>query len=319
MLLLLLSACPGAKDDSAAPAECTEGPISIGDTNNFSYSGRLDIPSFTTMDGPTLGATGSDITICWDQTTEDLQCHPIDPAVDIDNLGLARFGSLTQDDVEASLAENQLNQSAVTGYLERPTTDGETCAALSEFTFFGTQVDLADEYTVDGGTYLLTLTTGDEPGVGARMLAFLAPDPTSTNLEVDIPGGCDLLDFTVELETQAPLRPCLAGPWTFDWSGLTVDGFGNAADLGDIDGALLGFYEGKSLADIEATFLDIEIAATRLYRGTVDGTTSVDLATLSDGTSTFSGFEGEGTWLFALTCSRCPNPAPILLAVVEPS
>lgn len=318
MLFFFLAACDGDKDDSGT-AECTEGTLMVGNSNNFSYSGQLDIPVYTTMDGPTLTSTGSEVTLCWDQAAEDLQCHEIDPARDIDNLGIARFSSLTHDDVESSLAENQLNMAAVTGYLERRTSDGETCASLSEFSFFGTPINLDEEYLVEGGTYLLTLTTGTDPGVGARTLGFLVPDPASTNLRVDVGGGCDLLDFTVELEAQAALRPCADGPWTIDWSGLGVDGFGNPADLSTVDGALLGFYEGKSRADLEAMFLDIEVGATRLYRGAVDGTTSVDLGTLSDGTSTFAGFEGEGTWMFALTCSRCPNPAPILLAVVEPS
>jgi hypothetical protein len=39
---------------------------------------------------------------------------------------------------------------------------------------------------------------------------------------------------------------------------------------------------------------------------------------LANRDNTWQGIEEEGTWFMALTCTRCPNPAPSFLTVLEP-
>jgi hypothetical protein len=61
--------------------------------------------------------------------------------------------------------------------------------------------------------------------------------------------------------------------------------------------------------------------ATALWDLALTGEPTADLskATLRSGGSAFDGFShGTGTWILALMCSTCQNPAPILLTVLEP-
>lgn len=312
-LLLLLAACPGAPSDTAIlPDACDGETVMLTDANNYAFTGALEIPSVVT-------ASGTDVQVCWDDLTEDIQCHGLDPAADIDVVGLVRFSTLTREEVEAGLSTNDLQQSDMSGYVQFENTDGVTCANLAGMSFFGTPIDVAAEYVEGGGTYMMLLTTGDTPGVGARMITFLEPTAGSDVTDVSIESGCGVLDFSVDLHTQTPAPVCTDGPYTVDWSGVTVDGQGNTFDSAQIDGLLLGFYEGLEVSDIEADFLDLESMATRLYSLDLAGGTSADLAAASDGTSTFSGFSGDGVWVLALQCSRCYNPAPLVVTVLDPT
>jgi hypothetical protein len=111
---------------------------------------------------------------------------------------------------------------------------------------------------------------------------------------------------------------CTDGGWTIDWSGLTKDGLGNEVNIQNIDSVMVGFYEGLSAADIQSQFLDLELIATQLYTMPLDGQVTADLTLASDGTNNFASFDGDGTWIVALRCSTCSNPAPLFLSIVEP-
>ncbi len=301
-----LAAGCGGKEGGTCPA----GTVSLSDANNFQYAGDLILPTYET-------ASGSDIAICWDALTEDLQCHEMDPAGDIDNVGLVRFPFLSHEDIQADLSNNSLQQADVSGYVEYNTEGGQTCANLVDFSFFGTPIDVTAEYTEEGGSYLLLLATGTTIGVGTRMLAFLEPSAGSTNTQVDISGGCDVLDFEATISDQA-VDICDSS-LEVDWSGLTRDGLGNELLLSDINSLSVGFYEGASVADLEGSFLDLELIATTWWSMDLEAGTGADLsqATTAEG-EPFSGFDGDGVYLLALRCTTCYNPAPLFLTVLNP-
>lgn len=300
---LLLSGCD-PKDDRV--------PGLLADASNYAFTGALDVPSITT-------ASGTDVTVCWDEVLNDLQCHAMDPLADIQNIGLVRFPNYSQEEVEVALSTNALQQSAISGYVEARTDGTNTCVNLADFSFFGTTIDVAEEYTAAGGTYMLLLTQGVTPGVGARMITFLAPEEGNATTEVSVGDGCGLLEVDADLESLAPVPIPAAGPFTVEWSTLTVDGQGNPIAVEDIDGLMVAFYEGETPATLETQLLDLELNATELYNLTLTGGTTADLADATGTTGAFGGFEGDGTWLVALRCSRCYNPAPIFLTVVEPT
>lgn len=314
LLALALVACPEPEETGTPQPvlDCPGAALELVDANTFSFTGTVDVPSFPTV-------SGADVEICWDAVTEDIRCHAMDPAGDVDNVGLVRFGHLSEAEVEAALAADDLQQEDMSGYLEVRNDDALTCARLSEMSFFGTEIDLAEEYVEGSGTYMLLLTSGTTPGVGARMLAFLAPSTASDVTRVEVPSGCGVLDFAADLEALAPVPVCAEGPWPTDWSDLTVNGQGNAFDEGKVDGLMVGFYEGWTVADLEDRFLDLEQDATGLWRLALIGGTSADLADATDaGGAPFPGFAGDGAWVLALTCSRCANPAPLFLTILEP-
>jgi hypothetical protein len=74
------------------------------------------------------------------------------------------------------------------------------------------------------------------------------------------------------------------------------------------------------VAEIEASFLDIELLASDLYTLQLDGGTTASLSGLvtAEG-KVFEGFDTSSTWLLALRCTRCTNPAPIFLTVLQVS
>ncbi len=123
---LALTGCPAKSDDSGPPPAdvCSEGTVALSDANNYAFQGSLDVPSITTV-------SGADVQVCWDELTTDIQCQPVDPAADIDNVGLIRFANLSQDEVKEGLSKNNLNQSEMSGYVEARNDAGGTCTTLS--------------------------------------------------------------------------------------------------------------------------------------------------------------------------------------------
>ncbi len=319
MAVALLISCGGGDGDknpsdtatSTVPDTCQSGTVTLGDRQNFSYVGDVALPVFET-------ASASDIQVCWDDLVQDIQCHDVDKQLDIDNVGLIRFPYLTHGEVEQGLSDNNLLQADISGYVDVQPTK-ETCIQLADMSFFGTPINIEEEYIAAGGTYLLNLTTGTLLGSGARMIAFLEPTESSDVTTVSLPDGCGILDFAADLGALQKVYPCTDDTMVLDWSGLTTDGLGNEYDLGLINQVMVGFYEGMTQADLEARFLDLELMATRLYRLDLDGgnTADLSLATTEDGTA-LEGFGGEGIWIAALRCTTCSNPAPLFLTILEP-
>ena len=95
---------------------------------------------------------------------------------------------------------------------------------------------------------------------------------------------------------------------------------GNKVPFQLIDSLMLGYYEGKTVADLEAMFKDIDMIATTLWSVDVPtGQKYMDLknAKTSSGAA-FSGFTGNGVYAVALLCSGCQVPAPVAMSILQP-
>jgi hypothetical protein len=308
--LASLAAC-----GSSAPSG--DGTIALGDANNYSTTASLQIPFTET-------AAATDLDICWSGIVDDLQCHAVAAQADIDDVALIRISRLSESDVAQRLATGTLSQSSVDGYLDFYTDHSSTCAKLSQLSFNGTAIDVASKYVESTTyTYLLLFTKGTRPGVGARTMTFLHPKGTSTNTHVDAPTGCGLLTFSADLTSLTPVAVPAAGPWVVDWHALTRDGQGNPPPFQSIDGLTLGFYAGMTATDIQTRIFDLETIATTLWDIQLPGGKTADLAQAKDRVTgaAFTGFAGApaGTWMLALTCSRCSTPAPVLLTIIDPT
>jgi hypothetical protein len=302
----------GCGGDPAPPA----GNVVLRDVNNYTSTGQLMINTIET-------AAVGDLDICWTAATDDIQCHPVAPQTDVDNIAMLRM-RLTESQVEDRLSRSMLPMSEVDGYLDYHTDHTGTCAKLSQMTFFGTVVPIAQEYFESTDrTYLLVFTKGTKPGLGARTMTFVRPTSASTNTRVDAPKGCGLLSFTANIASATPIDVPAGGPWVADWRNVTKDGQGNPISTVPIDGATIGYFEGMDVAQIEADIFDLELNATKLWDIKLEGGRTVDLAMAKErGTgAAFSGFSstGPGVWLLALTCSNCQNPAPVVLTVLNPT
>ncbi len=298
---------------SGDSGEAVAPGIALAPENNYTFSGTIDVPAIAT-------APEIDLEICWEDLTSDLQCHETSPTTDIDNVALIRLDHLSQAEVSQGLSGAGLQQADISGYVEYNTADGETCASFSQMSFFGSDVDVPSEYTTAGSTYLLLLATGTEPGVGARALVFLEPTKGSKVTRIDVGDACGILELTVDLQSLTPLSLPAAGPWEVNWASLETDGQGLAFDPSDIDEVWVARYAGMTPADLEANFLDLEQLATDLYTLPITAGSSADLAQATTAAgATFSGFDAADTWILALRCSRCQNPAPLFLTILSPS
>jgi hypothetical protein len=307
----------GCGDDGQGPKnQGTRGNIVLANANNYSTNSSLTIPTIET-------ASAVDLDICWPDVVEDLQCHEVDPLADIDNVSFLRLSQLTEDQIEEKLTAGQLTQSQVSGYLDYHTDHQSTCAKLSSLSLGGTKIKVEAEYVASADTvYLLILSKGIDPGVGARTMTFVKPSESSSNTEVSASSGCGMLDFQADLSSAAVLSVPTQKPWVVDWQDVTRDGQGNLIDYQTIDGLMVGFFEGRTVAELEAEIFDIELTASSLWDIPLAGGRKADLAVARERTSKepFAGFDrSDGVWLLALLCSECQNPQPVVLAVLEPS
>jgi hypothetical protein len=295
---------PGETDSDTGTSPGAPRTVALAERNNYSYESALTIPSVET-------AVGADIEICWAGLTRDFQCHEMDPAADIDNATLVRIRNMTEAEAADALSKDGLQQSDIDGYLEFRTGGDKTCADLSAFSFRGSAVNIEEEYAVsDERKYLLVLTTGTVPGIGARMMTFLTPSEQSDNRTVTVDEDCDVLDFTAQLTDLTPLGVPDDVRTVLDWSNIAPPG---------VNKVMLGFYEGMTPRDLEERVLDLMLIADKKWELAVEGVTSVMLNDLEDENgNAFGGFEGDGAWVFALICETCQNPAPLLLTLLQP-
>ena len=71
-------------------------------------------------------------------------------------------------------------------------------------------------------------------------------------------------------------------------------------------------------AELEAQFTDLRTIATDLYSANIFSGTVLDFTMLADSTGNpFPGVDSTGTWLVALFCDNCRNPAPWYLTILE--
>lgn len=314
--LLAASVCISAvacDDSSATP---TSPEIVLRDANNYRSSATLTIPVVETA--------AEDFEICWGAITHDIRCHELMPTTAIDAVGLVRISGLSSSEVEQALANDSLESRSISGYIDYKADHESTCIQASAMTLFGTEVDFGEVYVEsEDSSYLLVFNEGTAPGVGARTMTFVRPSASSTNLRVDAPAsGCDILEFDADLTALEAVPVPRAGPWIIDWSEMTTNGQGNPFVHQDIDQVLVAFYEGMTVADLEARILDLELLATRLWELPLLGGRTADLAeaTLRGGSERFGGFETAraGTWVLGLSCTTCQNPAPVMLTLLQP-
>lgn len=310
VVLLALGAC-----ESTSMPQPKTGNVLLGDANNYAVTSQLTIPRVET-------ASGTDLDICWPGVVKDIQCHDVSPTTDLDYVAMLRFLHLSEDDVQAKLTSGQLSMADIDGYLEVKTDHVNTCAKLSQFSFFGTPIMVQSEYVESADrTYMLLFAQGKQAGVGARSMTFVRPTATSTNIKVDGPSGCGFLEFSANLAALTPLAVPADPPWVIDWRAITRDGQGGPVQFATIDGVMLGFYQGMTVAELQAKVLDLELLATSIHDLPLTGGKTADLSKARDRKTgaAFAGFQPtDGVWVLALRCSTCQNPAPILLTVVDP-
>jgi len=313
LALAPLVACGSGSSKGGGGSTTANATAFFVNTNNYTSTSKLTIPQIPVT-------AGADLDICWDMVTEDLQCHPVTPATDIISVTFLQLQNLTEDQVATMLAQGQDPPGAdVESVNQFFTSPSSTCTSLSTFAANKQPIDLTRDFSL-GEVYAVIFASNETLGLGTRSLVFLEPSASETNTMVAGPPGCNTLDFQFTF-ASSPVTIPAGGPWIVDWKGLTKDSLGQAILAGNIDGLEVGFYQGKMPSDLEQNPFGIQTTATSFYQTSFDSSsTRVNLSAAKDMSgAAFSGFGmAAGTWVLGLTCSTCPSPAPVALAVLQP-
>lgn len=274
------------------------------DANNYSFTSSIESGSIPI-------ASRTDLPVQWGDLAIDLQDRAVDPLVDVDVLTIAIL-SLGQQEALDAFVNDALLASDIVAYATCQPADGLSEVMLSDFDFIGNPVIPEEHVTPGQGTWLLSATTNGNPG--ARMLTFFDPQDGGPEDPIVLADDSASLSYTVDLSAGTPMH--IEGT-KVDWSDLETDMRGLPIRLSEITRLSLAHYD-EDLSEIEAHFLEIEDLAEETWQADFESTVSYDLGELvSDQGNSFNGVRGGGTWLFALRCMACSNPAPPFLVALE--
>lgn len=308
------TACGGGGDGS----NTGNANAYIKDQNNYTSTSSLTIPSLPVK-------AGADLRVCWTGLATNLLGHAITDTKDIDSVTFLLVENLTKADIAQKFAADQFEAKLVKVARTFTVTDHtDTCATLSKFKLGAAYLDPATDLTPAANRVLMLLwAKGTVAGIGSQTMAFLDADAGSSVTEVTAPQGKPILAFEADLTTPTAVDIPASGPWVVDWSGLTKTGMNQPVVYQSITSILVGFYENMTVQQLEDRCLDFDLIATKLYRADITelGARSMDLAvTKTDGGEAFPGFGARnGVWAVGLMCKDCKVPAPVAVAILNPT
>lgn len=294
--------------------------VPVSSAQNYTFSSSLTIST-------TAVAPNSDLTFDWSAVTTDFMGHPVDPAKDIEHVAVLIW-EMSQAMLEEGINNDSLKQRFLLTGARFDPNDVATSANLLSFGAITGQPITPDQilpfldpttYPPEAHTYLVVAASSTEIGQGARMLKTFRLDPTSTNTTVALDTTSATLFHDAKI-TTAQTTPVPAGTANLyvDWSQLTTNAFGR--DFGDatITEVMVARFE-ETPAELEADFLDLELNAEETYRGAVTEGESLVLTNLTNAATgaPFAGIDATSTWILALRCGLCMNPAPWYLTVLS--
>lgn len=328
---------------AAAPDACLNTGTPDADGNllllaqsehNYRFSSELEL-SLTSV------APNSDLSFDWSALTADFLGHQVDPLADIDTVAVILW-ALTPEEVKAKLNADELGASSSKGavaiYTENLVTSGSTHAAP---TTSPEEQPKSEDFSVVGGgelphaellarfdptqwdpalhSYTVMAMEGGQLGQGVKMVHAFQLDPNSTNTEIVVTPQSTVLSYETSLTELMPVKmPVGVNNVLVDWSQMEMNALGRPFLQRSVDQVLVAKYT-QTPAELEQEFLDLELIAQETYRGEVAAGEEMALTGLAnDAGQPFTGITADGTWILALMCGRCGNPAPWYLTVLTP-
>jgi hypothetical protein len=288
--------------------------------NNYSFSSTLQV-AVTPVQPLT------ELTFDWSGLTRDFLGNAMDPALDIDTAFVIVWRHPV-DVVTTKLNDDTLGPPDAAGAIARYTMNQVTSSSIFDFMVAGGgELPMADvlgrldpaQFPPEAHSYTIMPSEGGEPGKGARMVHAFVLDPNSTNTTVTVTNDSTLLQADVDLTT--PLRTAIPAGATnivVDWDAMELNAMGREFVDRSIWEILVAKYA-MTPTELEDSFLRIESIATEMYRDDVDAGENWPLTELVDETGNpFTGITADGTWVLALICGDCGNPAPWYLTILTP-
>ncbi len=329
LLAVSLALAAGCGDEAASGSLCHEvkaGPggevtVTLTDAQNYTFVSDMTIAS-------TRVKPRSDLLFDWAGLDQDLVGQPLDPRKDVDLLqvmvwrlpGSQLATKLNRDDWTISdlvaIAVTQPDNKTTSARYFDLLTAGASPVPRADL------LDFADPEVYPPAQYSrsVMLSSGTILGMNPKVLALFEPAAGETNTTVRITAASTDLDFDADLRSlrRVPV-PAGSARITVDWTaGVQRNALGKTFLPTYITEVLVAHYPDHTPAQLEEGFLNLELLARGLWRATVPSGTSVRLDRLRDDTGqAFAGVSRQGTWVLALICGLCSNPAPWFLTVFE--
>jgi hypothetical protein len=310
----------GGGGGGAAGNSCSGNNLVASEANDYSFTSTLTFP-------PIKVAPKSDLTFDWSAVSKDFLGHTLDTKKELNTI-LVLMWKLTLDDLQVKLNADALKQKDLVTLPLQYSTDGSaTTAKMLAFTNTGapsadTILSFLDPspsaYPPAQYTYTLMAATGNVLGEGTKMIQSFQVDPNSTNTKVSLTTDSTQLTYTANLHNLTPTGvPAGEKSLTLEYGNLSKNALGNEWVASNITKALIGHYT-QTPSELEEKFLDLELIATKLYRGEIkDGTKAILSNLKTDSGESFPGIDNTGTWVVALQCGGCRNPAPWYLSILK--
>lgn len=277
------------------------------DENNYHYFGELAIDAVEIQ-------PESDATVDWSGVTVDIRGYDL-AAADVTQLavlGVTENLATTIDLIE----KNELDATQDAYLFDNA---GGSSALLSEFNIIGAYLDI--DFLVDDPEQTWIVSMLDVQNGITNLLMSTVFVPTTGSTETVIALDNDSASLAVDIDfhsAPAIVTTADSGPYSLDWTDVTVDVFGHEFEPLLGDQLMIGRYDTEDIGEVEAGFLQLDTNAVELYQVNVYGVTSVDLEDAVDDAGTaFPGFTTDGTWLVGVICTTCITPVPLLLSIVD--
>lgn len=288
------------------------------DANNYTFESSL------TLDVTTV-APNSELQFDWSALDRSFVGHDVDPLADIDMVSLIVW-NLSPEELAVKLNDDTLAMSDLQAVVVIYTENQLTSAGLYDFTTFGVPLEpeelmpYIDPEQLDPATHSYTFMAaqGTTPGEGTQMIASFRLDPETDNTLVEMTSESTILDFSADLSSLEPQRiPAGEADINLEWGNIAMNAMGQEFVARSIGEVMVAKYS-LTPQELEEQFLDLELIADDIWRGEVTVGTDLTLSELTnDAGEAFTGIDDEGTWIVALVCSTCANPAPWYISILE--
>jgi hypothetical protein len=305
----------------SAPALCGTNHVVATPENNYEFHSELTIEI-------TKVKPSAELMFDWGDLTTDFLGH----SVNLNDIGMVEIGLwlLDIDQFEQGLNDDTLRQDqlAIIATI-LPDPPGETTGSIYDLSSNGMPLskEMIDpylditSYPPDEHIYTAMVANGTDLGKGTRMLHGFQLDAGSTNTNVVIKDTSTHLEMSADLHSLVqPVVPVGNPAVVIDWDAMTLTAAELPFDPQQITQLRVGKYS-LSATDLELkeNFLNLDTKADTLYSAVVKSGTSIELSKAKDSTgAAFAGIDDTHTWIIALNCGACSNPAPWYLTVLKP-
>ena len=298
----------------------------VNPANNYSFSSTVHL-------NVQKVAPNTAFNFDWSALTTDITKQPmsVGGGGEVATVLISLMG-LTIEEFTAKLNANEaLNTFSKGAMAFYPTS--ETSANLYSFSAPGNVEPLAAEmidpyldpvvYPPETHMYAVLVQDSTEPAQGVRMVQALQIDPNSLVSDVTISDSSSDLTYVTDLAAVVPVQvPAATANITVDWKAMVDvqnNGLGNLWTARQVNEVMIGRYD-LTPAQLTEQFLGLENIAQELYRAEVTSGSVFNLTALVEETTgaAFAGINGTGTWILALNCGKCTNPAPWFLTILTP-